>query len=109
MKEKYPCWYSKDAKEIAESLIDYGYCYPERYECEDSVIEAASYYGWKIYHDSTSIEVCYQGASYGMYFEYEEYEDEAEIEIESIVKETRSLIGNVMKKNQQKYDQLSLF
>jgi hypothetical protein len=44
-----------------------------------------------------------------MYFEYEEYEDEAEMEIESIIKETRSLVGNVMKKNQQKYDQLSLF
>jgi hypothetical protein len=57
MREKYPYWSSKDAREIAESLIVYGYCYPERYECENSEIEAVSYYGWKIYHDSTSIEV----------------------------------------------------
>lgn len=79
MREKYPCWYGKEAKEIAESSIDRGYCYSKRYECEEEKIEAASYYGWKLYHDSTSIEVCYPGASYGMYFEYE---DEAEIEIE---------------------------
>ena len=32
MKEKFPCWYGIQEREIAESLIDYGYSFPERYE-----------------------------------------------------------------------------
>ncbi|VEP17298.1 hypothetical protein H1P_5840004 [Hyella patelloides LEGE 07179] len=109
MKEKFPGWYSIIEREIAESLIDYGYCFPERYECLDNEWPGKNYQGWKIFTDGEIVEVYHQGACYWISCEFADLEPEdIKKEIALIIDETQEIINQIINREPEKYQQLSL-
>lgn len=117
MKKKinnYPCWFTGEAKAVADALVQYGYCPPMEEDLEELESPLYSIFDWKISVNWGFIAIWYRGFSFSIpTFAPEIHGTEAKLPTEEkVVEETKKIIKNKVnekrKKLKLKYVQLSL-
>ena len=93
----YPCWFTEEAKAVANALVEYGYCSIIREEKEDLSFKIFSTHKWEIFGDQEFIVAWHDGVSYCI------PAIDSKTSGEKILENTKKIIKNTVQKERNKY------